>query len=298
MDCTPGATEGSISVEAQDVDNSGTVTTPSATYSFVWTMHDGSPLPGSATVSPPATNTSTLSNLPEGIYRVAVRNQDLDCETVYAYDTIRFEPVLPEFTTASIDKENVTTCDGDGTITIIEVREGGSTIQSTDAAFSNYSFTWYQGDKTSAPLAETSNVLSNLTVDTYYVFVTNTTTGNCSSTDTLQVVLEDSIVQPLIYELDVQDFIACTGINEGVVSVRTEDANGTTPAGGYNFSWRYNGAALPGTATLDTSVPNTQTLSNLEAGWYEVTVTNPLTGCFVVDSFQVQTQIWNASLLP
>ena len=291
VDCTPGATEGSISVEAQDVDNSGTVTTPSATYSFVWTMHDGSPLPGSATVSPPATNTSTLSNLPEGIYRVAVRNQDLDCETVYAYDTIRFEPVLPEFTTASIDKENVTTCDGDGTITIIEVREGGSTIQSTDAAFSNYSFTWYQGDKTSAPLAETSNVLSNLTVDTYYVFVTNTTTGNCSSTDTLQVVLEDSIVQPLIYELDVQDFIACTGINEGVVSVRTEDANGTTPAGGYNFSWRYNGAALPGTATLDTSVPNTQTLSNLEAGWYEVTVTNPLTGCFVVDSFQVQTQV-------
>ncbi|MEM6844587.1 MAG: gliding motility-associated C-terminal domain-containing protein [Bacteroidota bacterium] len=290
VDCTPGAIDGSISVEARDIDNSGTATTPAATYSFDWTMSDGTAIPGAPTINNTNT-TSVISNIPAGIYRVAVRNQNIDCETVFAYDTIRFEPVLPEFTAASISKQNVTTCDGDGEITITEIREGGNIIQSTDAAFSNYDFTWYRGNTSSTPLPETSNVLSDLIVDTYFVTVTNTSTGFCGSPDTLQVVLIDSIVQPLIYELNVEDFIACTGANEGVVSIRAEDANGTTPAGGYNFSWTYNGAPLPGTATIDTSVPNTQTLSNLEAGWYEVTILNPLTGCDVVDSFQVRTQV-------
>ncbi|WKN43359.1 gliding motility-associated C-terminal domain-containing protein [Tunicatimonas pelagia] len=293
VDCTPGATDGSISVVARDIDNSGTVTTPLATYSFTWTMSDGSPLPGSAIVSPPTANPNTLSNVPVGIYRVAVRNQDVDCETVYAYDTIRFEPVFPEFTAASVSKQNVTTCTpGDGMITITEIREGGTTIQSTDANFSNYDFTWYRGNTSTVISGETSNVLSNLTVDTYFVTVTNTSTGFCGSPDTLQVVLVDSIVQPLIYELNVEDFIDCTGAFEGVVSVRGEEADGTTPAGGYTFSWSYNGnPTLPSSHMLDTSVPNTETLSNLPPGQYEVTILNPLTGCDVTDTFQVRTQV-------
>ncbi|MEM9674008.1 MAG: gliding motility-associated C-terminal domain-containing protein [Bacteroidota bacterium] len=283
VDCS-GAAQGSITVEAYEQDGSGALATPAGSYSFNWFDENNI-----AVASTEVGNQSTISNLADGAYRVEVRNNNLDCETVIAYDTIRFEPILPEFTAASVSKQNVTTCHGDGSIEITEVLEDGVVIQSTDAAFSNYDFVWYQGDTTSVLAGETSSVLDDLLVDTYYVKITNSTTGGCQSSDFLQVILTDSIRAPFIYLDATTNFITCTGLNEGAITVRAEEWDGSVPSGaGYTYSWTMaDGSALPASAVGG----NTNALSNLEAGSYEVTVFNPESGCSETAIFNIGTQV-------
>jgi gliding motility-associated-like protein len=281
-DCS-GTAQGSITVEAFEQDGSGPLATPAGSYTFNWFDENNVAVPSSE-----VGNQSTISNLPDGAYRVEVRNHNLDCETVIARDTIRFEPILPEFTAASVSKQNVTTCNGDGRIEITQVMEDGAVIQSSDAAFGNYNFVWYQGDTLNVLNGETSSVLDDLSVDTYYVKITNSITGGCQSSDFLQVVLTDSIRTPFVYLDSTTDFISCTGVNEGSITVTAEEWDGSVPAGGYNYSWTMaDGSMLPGTALGD----GTNVLSNLEAGSYEVTVFNPESGCSVSAVFTIDAQV-------
>ncbi|MEQ9440516.1 MAG: gliding motility-associated C-terminal domain-containing protein [Cyclobacteriaceae bacterium] len=281
VDCS-NAPEGSITVNAYELDKSSTTSTPAGGYTFNWFDESNNPV-----FSVDGLATSTISNLPTGAYRVEVINNDLGCVTITARDTIRFEPAFPEFTAASVSKQNVTTCDGDGSIEITEIMEDGVLIQSSDAAFADYVFEWHQGSSASAALPETSNVLSNLTVDTYYVYVTNTITGGCQSSTFLEISLEDSIVHPLIYEDSRTKFITCTGINEGEIIISVTEDDGSIPVGGYTFTWTDDSSNPIASVDALTS----STVSNLEAGLYEVLVTNPATGCIETASFEIETTV-------
>nr|WKN36295.1 gliding motility-associated C-terminal domain-containing protein [Tunicatimonas sp. TK19036] len=272
-DCS-GANEGTLTAEAEELQTDGTISTPGAGYRFEW--YDDS---NNLIHTDNGLLTSTITNLTSAPYRVEVRNLDLDCETVTARDTVDFEPVYPEFTAASADPTHVKTCDGDGRIEITEIFEDGSVIQSTDAAFSNYSFDWYQGDPTipANQLPGNTNVQTDLLVDTYYIFVTNTSAGsNCRSINPLQVVLVDSIEYPLIYGAVDEHFTECTGVNEGEISVSIEELDGTVPATGYNIEWFEESS----TVAFQTD-PNAtaSTVSNLIAGDYKVVAVNNETGC-------------------
>ena len=284
-DCS-GLAEGIITVQAFELAQDATTSTPGGGYNFNW--YDDS---NALIHTDNGTLASTVNNLPSGAYRVEVRNIDLDCETVTAHDTIRLEPIYPEFTAASASKRNVYTCDGDGEITITEVLEDGTVIQSTDAAFVNYEFTWHLGSTSSAALPGTTNVQTGLSIGTYYVRITNNDTGGCQSEDFLQVVLTDSIRYPVIYPQSITDFISCTGINEGEIDIRVEELDGSI-ASNYDFSWEFaDGTPLPGTEVITSTGVNSEVISNLEAGNYRVIVNNDDTGCSQTATFEIGTQI-------
>lgn len=282
---TPGT--GSISVQIYDEEVNGDPVFPS-NYTILWEDENGVNITSQSSPNDGDTNggtqpaTSVLSGLSAGVYTISVINNDTQCKTYIARDTIKFEPFYPRFTITSAQVTPSTTCDGNGEITIGEIKENNIVILSTDVAFANYEFEWrYSDDFT--PVEDgsgnliISNTVSNLSPDTYYVYVTNTTTGNCQSSR-LQVIVGEDIDQPGVYQREIIDFISCTGINEGAIEVFGQQEEETNiPTLGYKYEWTLaDDSAMPIYAIYNA---DSSRVSNLQNGSYKVVMTNKSTGC-------------------
>ncbi|MDF9797606.1 gliding motility-associated-like protein [Catalinimonas alkaloidigena] len=288
---TPGS--GLISIRIYDEDNSGNVTYPAGGYDVLWEDENGVDVTAQAAPNDGDTNggtqpaTTTLANLSAGEYTVSVINPETQCKTVLARYTIDSDPYLPEFTAVSANITHSTTCDGNGEVVISEIRENGNYI--TD--FTNYSFEWYESDGTT-PITDDlgstiiGNTITGLSADTLYVYVTNTTTGNCTS-NSLQVIIENESTPPLIYQEELLPFISCTGVNEGVIEVAGEESDpANVPALGYRYEWAMaDGSPMPTDAVYNA---DSSRVSNLQNGSYQVLMTNKSTGCQISETYDIR----------
>ncbi len=289
--CDPATPNGEISVNAHEEDENGAVSMPVGGYDFTW-YKDGVLLGNDNGVL-----VSSMSNLEAGAYRIDIYNTDLDCPVKTVYNSVEFQPIRPSFTVNSVGVQHIEDCQTPGSITIEEIRENGVVITSANPAFANYAFEWRQGDINNPPLAgETSNTLSNLSADTYFVYVINTTTGNCISNTYRQIILEDNSEAPLVYKQEIVDFISCTGMNEGAIEVYAGEFTGITPVGGYTFTWSYaDGTVLPGTEIINNSATDSR-ISNLDAGDYRVIALNNDTQCADSAYYTVGERIYHPIL--
>ena len=119
-----------------------------------------------------------------------------------------------------------------------------------------YTFDWGGGI--------TSEDRTMLTVGTYTVTITDA--NLCGYSETFQI-----FNQPNVNMVLTSTEVPCTGLMNGTATVASTNANSPV------YSWS-NGTSIIGT---------TQTISNLNGGKYYVTVTDPSTTCFGVDSITV-----------
>ncbi len=130
----------------------------------------------------------------------------------------------------------------------------GGIINNTSGGTSPYTFAWSDGP--------TSQNRSNIVTGTYTVAVTDF--KGCNETESIFVG-----TVPEIQITMSADSVSCNGLNDGKAWV-TYNSGGINPVN--NYSWSNGG--------------NTDTISNLTAGRYFVTVSD-VTGCAKVDSIDV-----------
>ena len=107
---------------------------------------------------------------------------------------------------------------------------------------------------------QTTATASGLGLGTYFVTITDST--GCSNTASA------TIIQPNLMTLSSNAFdVACKGEATGTASVQV--TGGTEP---YSYSWSVNAGN-----------PTTPVISNLTAGWYQISVTDSI-GCIIMDS--------------
>ena len=147
------------------------------------------------------------------------------CQAVVATTT-----TLPTATCSSMDNTNCTNANGSASVV-------------TDAD----QIMWSTGGTTA--------MISNLSVGTYTVTVTNTATG---CTNTCQAVVADATVNPTC-SITVNSQPSCATLNGGSVTVVP------SPGGTYTYVWSEGST--------------TATVNNLTGGTYMVTVTNTTTSC-------------------
>lgn len=291
--CDPAAGDGIIRVEIYDIDHNNNETYPVGGYTISWFDEFGNNITAQASPNTGDTGggtsraSSTLSALQAGAYSITIQNNETQCATVTARDTIDFEPYIPRFTANSAQITPSTTCNGNGEVRISEISENGIIINSTDAAFADYGFNWFGADGIT-PLTNgmgvsiTGTQAEHLLPGTYTVSIHNNNTG-CTS-DVLTFVIEDQSTNPLIYQQEIIDFISCSGSNEGAIEVYGGERD---PA--INHTYRYEWTLADGTAMPTYAVYNTDSsrVENLVAGEYRVSVTNEVTGCSSEQTFTI-----------
>ena len=288
--CDPAVGSGSISVEINDEDFAGNTVYPTGGYTITWKDATGVDISSQATTNggtQPAT--SLLPDLNEGVYTITVVNNDTQCGSTIARDSIRLSPLNISFTTASISTTLNTTCDGNGAAEITEVRKGSTVFTLSDPAFADFIFEWRASDDVTV-LSGTGPSQTNLQTGTYFVYATDI--FGCD-TARLMLNIDEDISTPFIFQQELTDFISCTGVNEGVIEVFGGESDpSANPALGYSFTWTMaDGSPMPAYASYNADASR---VSNLTAGEYRVEMTNLNTGCVAVANYTVETR----SVLP
>ncbi|MFP4339707.1 MAG: gliding motility-associated C-terminal domain-containing protein [Cyclobacteriaceae bacterium] len=283
--CDPASGDGEITVEIYDLDYTNNEVYPAAGYALNWFDENNNNITAQASPNTGDTNggtsraTSTLTALQAGAFRITAQNNDTQCATVSARDTVDFTPYLPQFTASSAQITHSTSCFGNGAVSISQIRENDIIIRNTDPAFASYSFEWREADDATVLTDGGGVPISGATVTdllpgTYYVYVTNTNT-NCASSS-LQLVIRDESRNPYIYQREIIDFLSCSGVNEGAIEVYGGEFD---PA--LNHTYRYQWSLADGSPMPAYTVYNTDSsrVSNLTDGDYRVVMTNLSTGC-------------------
>jgi len=288
--CDPAVGSGSISVEINDEDFAGNTVYPTGGYTITWKDATGVDISSQATTNggtQPAT--SLLPDLNEGVYTITVVNNDTQCGSTIARDSIRLSPLNISFTAASISTTLNTTCDGNGAAEITEVRKGSTVFTHSDPAFADFIFEWRASDDVTV-LSGTGPSQTNLQTGTYFVYATDI--FGCD-TARLMLNIDEDISTPFIFQQELTDFISCTGVNEGVIEVFGGESDpSANPALGYSFTWTMaDGSPMPAYASYNADASR---VSNLTAGEYRVEMTNLNTGCVAVANYTVETR----SVLP
>jgi len=188
-------------------------------YNFSWSGPNGF-----------TATTKDITNLAEGIHILTVTDAN-NCSS-----SQEFNITEPSELTVTATQSLFLDCNGDDYAEIVATVTGG---------IPNYSYQWFQiEDGSNNQLNETSNILANLSVGSYFVMVTDA--NNVSKTsNTVSVTEPDSLNISVLTKVDVLCSEETTG------SIQIAVSGGTSP---YTFYW--NG---------DLSTPN---LSNLAAGDY------------------------------
>jgi len=199
--------------------------------------------------NPTGNGTTSVTGLTAGTYTCIVTDAN-NC-TASATFTITQPPLL----TSNIQSQTNIACNGGN---------NGSMTVAINGGTANYSYSWSNGANTPNTSA-TTNTINNLIAGTYTVTVTDA--NGCSTTSS------GTITQPvaLTASITAQTNITCNGGNNGSLTV---GINGGTA--NYDYEWSNNDETLNSPST-------TNTINNLTAGSYSVTVTDN-NGCSSIDA--------------
>lgn len=203
--------------------------------------------------------TATATGLSAGTYNVIITD-DNGCST-----TISATLTEPIAVTATIISQTDGGCFGGlGTATVMGT---GGTISGVN----NYSYQW---DATTGN--QTTVIATGLMAGTYYVTVSDN--NSCQAQTFVQIVGSSTIS---LTDTIISDYngaaISCEGTNDGSIAVLV--TGGVVGAGDYTYNWEDQSA--------NTNYPNNDTLNNLAAGIYIVTVTDSV-GCFAIASIVLE----------
>ncbi|MBI5219769.1 MAG: T9SS type A sorting domain-containing protein [Bacteroidia bacterium] len=187
----------------------------------------------------PAQTTYYASNLTAGTYTVTITDANNCTDTACVTIT---QPSVP-FSASITNYVNSTGCNN-----------GSATVTAT-SGFSNYSYHWSNGSNTNNS-ASNVNTATNLSAGSYTVTVTNQ--GGCSVTATAIITGPT----PLTASASVVTAISCYGDHNGSVKV-------TVQTGAPNYCYHWSNGSI-----TDSSSVAQNTISNLPAGTYYVTVSN------------------------
>ncbi len=206
-----------------------------APYTFTWIDENNDTLRVETTSN--STDSTILSE--EGIYKVEVLDANL------ALSTALIEVIAP----LSLLSTQVTTQD----ISCYDANNGSISVLASNGN-TGKTFAWSNG--------QTGDVLTNLSPSTYFVTITETSSG-CSIITNATINQGAEVIQDVITTNNV-----CSDQTLGAASVSSTDPSAT-----YTYGWS-NG---------DT----TAQISNLTDGNYQITLTNTLTGCSQTESFVI-----------
>lgn len=276
-----------------------TVTTATAgfgagtTYDYDWISNPGGSTITdiSGSVSPQVFQSESLGGpvgerIGPGLYEIRVTNLSNQCfqEAQVSIDT-NPQP-LDILTVAKLDQ---TICFPDGSITVSTLNSGGP---------GNYTYEWYRGSITSAPLEDAGNVVitgaalstanyPTMGSGTFFVVATKNsglTPGSGCPTPPFRVDVLDLHVDPdMTFTFTPNSSCNITQPN-GIVLATATERDATIDA--YTFAWQYNGGGLPVSVT-QTDVANTSELTDSPEGGYALTVFNTLTGCSYTSNLAV-----------
>ncbi|MEQ8678297.1 MAG: gliding motility-associated C-terminal domain-containing protein [Cyclobacteriaceae bacterium] len=248
-------------------------------------------LPGGSTLTTTGDMPNDLvTNLPGGTYQVNISNDRTGC-SISANITIDDDTSNPliQLVAKSADTycATVTPFEGDGWLNIKLVHEGGNPADST-----LYNFEWFRGTGTGTTLISTAGSsvespngtgLTGLSAGTYTVRVTDANTPNlgCLTTQTFTINRDAPTYSLPLSAMTIQDNQNCVNPN-GTITINGIHIDGvfedfSTTGDTYTIAW----TGLPGTAVVNTVNFANDEVTALEAGLYEVDITNDRTGCTV-----------------
>ncbi len=237
--------------------------------------------------------TNILTNQGAGTYYIELDNLLTGCsmatrKAVTIQEDIELPVVQLVSKTADEYCATVTPNEGDGSLLMKVVHEGGNPADST-----NYTITWYRGTGTgtlltaapgSSSISPNGTGLSGLSAGTYTVTVSKNGTPNdgCAVTQTFTINRDAPTYSLPLSAITRQNNLNCTSPNgsitiDGVnIDGIFEDFGTTTDT--YTINW----PSLPGGSTLTTTgdMPN-DLVTGLPGGTYAVNITNDRTGCTV-----------------
>ncbi|MBK6263838.1 T9SS type A sorting domain-containing protein [Marivirga sp. S37H4] len=203
----------------------------------------------------------------------------LECD--YANNIVSTE-VNPIPFALSAEATNNITCGGNtvdphGSVRVFRL-VGGTEVTA------DYDFFWFNGTTVDDTPDYTGAVYTGLNAGTYTVFATDKLVG-CSS-DTIQVVIEDSIIT-FNAEITVDSGNDNCQNPNGELTVSINDANGVAqPVGNYDYEW-YVGNTVGG----GSQISNSHVVNGLDSVTYTVLVTEKATGCETIESAKVPSEI-------
>ena len=223
-----------------------------------------------------------------GFYTVVAAANDTGCETPPLTLEIADDPYIPAI--VIVEESPQTRCDGgDGSLRayVVNPPAGLSCIECAEA--DGFSFQWKAGPSNlidgvdpgngSVPSGATTSTITGLTSDEYTVTVTFDALS-CDKDRSFNLSKEQAI--PVLTVSDVQPNTGCNASTyDGSISIAVAAGSGgsvvSSPVStGYTFQWRTGGVVLTDGGSISGSDSNV--LSGVEDGTYQLTVTSPL-GC-------------------
>ncbi|MEL6559320.1 MAG: LamG-like jellyroll fold domain-containing protein [Bacteroidota bacterium] len=278
---------------------------------------DGTSVFAQQGTTPPATgtvstvmgaSTDNITGLGTGVYTVVAIEDNTGCSSDPVTVTIGESQNAPVFTVDAIGagSENNAVCD----ITIAggptEYSGQISVTQGVGSSAGPFSFQWYTGSGTSAPISgETGQVLANIQGGTYTVMITDDVT-NCTTLIEATIVddTNDPIIPDVTTDVDVQDVSLCSGANgfpDGGIEVVEANLTSGGAFGSGSYIYRYyfgssvdadslitNGTSVfaqkgtnaPSTGTVSVvQGAGTENITGLGTGTYTVVAIEDNTGC-------------------
>ncbi|MFH6981807.1 LamG-like jellyroll fold domain-containing protein, partial [Marinoscillum luteum] len=243
--------------------------------SYTFELFDGATLdPGSSlgTTSVANGNTGfTYTDLTDGTYRILVTNDDILCDF---YKDVIISDVSTTPTISSITAINNVYCSSNSGFLNVNMPSG------TDG---DYTYTFYAGETTSAPLivADTvSDVLNGLAGGKYTVVAKSKLTG-CETAPQTKTIIDD----PAYPNVVTSEVTPATGCNAtaggGSIEAYVQDPDNpgiTYIEPDYSFQW-YLGSVAPGNEVAASNDGDQSTATNLPSATYYVVVTDTETGC-------------------
>jgi large repetitive protein len=262
---------------AAAINYNGNPVTDFSSYAITW--FTGS----TATGTPRAETTPTLSVVNSGYYTVVVRRTDTQCAALPATAEVDDATILPTIELSATPSTNCLPL-LPGVIPNGSAQVTGVTNANSPANLTDFTFQWFTGAGTTSPITGAVNTqvtgLQGGASQIYSVRAINQLTG-CSNT--AGVIVPDARVQPII-TLTATDNTICTGTPDGTASLATVTYNGvpvSSPFTGYTFNWS-NGET-------------TSSLNAVPAGIYSLTVTRTDLGC---QSDPVNVEVRDNTFLP
>jgi hypothetical protein len=263
-----------------DVTDPGSV--PSATYTYTWDPSNPVAFGTVAGNDDGAGADENPTALPDGTYKLTVKNDASGCITPGQATILKSETPIVVALATPIDQ---LICNPDGSITVNEVRVDGI----ADANHANFNFTWFVGSASSVPVINEVNDadvldISNLPTigaGTYFVKakrVAGVSIGSGCESAPLRVDIQDVSRNP-IFSLTPFSNTACDINFEGSLLLDVTDA-GSVPSVSYTYTWDAANPVPFGTVVgNDDGAGADENPTALPDGTYKLTVKNDASGC-------------------
>lgn len=256
-------------VLATAYENDGTDTD---TYSFLWTYNGGA-LPGSI-IQNDSVNISTLTNAPDGDYKLTVINSSRTQCSIEAGTTLNIDLNASEPNIIVVDVTDPSNCFPTGQLVVTEIRVGGQPANVND-----FEYYWYDGDYTPGDIILDSlgNPINTAQLpDQYpgnYFVIARSFLTACESDPKEATISETDIRYPAIQIQELAPQTSCDSTKQNAALVSTVDGGNDDTNPNYQFQWHNS---LDGTGPVFAS---TSTVYGLGADAYSVEVKDFSTNC-------------------